>query len=108
MDTIGQKLDLFFRTVTKLDGSEYNHREVAEGIGNKASSAYLWRISNNKSGAQKLGFEIIEALAEFFQHSSLHLKWLLQPPDKVSSKGFERLSRVAQDHRCPSVIIGIS
>jgi len=66
MDTIGQKLDLLFRTVTKPDGSEYNHREVAEGIGNKASSAYLWRIRNDKPGAQKPGFEIIEALAEFF------------------------------------------
>jgi transcriptional regulator with XRE-family HTH domain len=39
---------------------------VAEGIGNKASSAYLWRIRNDKPGAQKPGFEIIEALAEFF------------------------------------------
>ncbi len=66
MDTIGQKLDLLFRTITKPDGSEYNHREVAEGIGNKASSAYLWRIRNDKPGAQKPGFEIIEALAEFF------------------------------------------
>jgi transcriptional regulator with XRE-family HTH domain len=66
MDTIGQKLDLLFRTVTKPDGTEYNHREVAEGIGNKASSAYLWRIRNDKPGAQKPGFEIIEALAEFF------------------------------------------
>jgi transcriptional regulator with XRE-family HTH domain len=66
MDTIGQKLDLLFRTITKPDGSEYNHREVAEGIGNKASGAYLWRIRNDKPGAQKPGFEIIEALAEFF------------------------------------------
>ena len=64
-NTIGQKLDLLFRTVTKPDGTEYNHREVAEGIGNKASSAYLWRIRNDKPGAQKPGFEIIEALAEF-------------------------------------------
>jgi transcriptional regulator with XRE-family HTH domain len=39
---------------------------VAEGIGNEASSAYLWRIRNDKPGAQKPGFEIIEALAEFF------------------------------------------
>jgi transcriptional regulator with XRE-family HTH domain len=70
MDTIGQKLDLLFRTVTKPDGSEYNHREVAEGIGNKASSAYLWRIRNDKPGAQKPGFEIIEALAEFFDVST--------------------------------------
>jgi len=66
MDTIGQKLDPLFRTITKTDGSEYNHREMAEGIGNKASSAYLWRIRNDKPGAQKPGFEIIEALAEFF------------------------------------------
>jgi transcriptional regulator with XRE-family HTH domain len=39
---------------------------VAEGIGNEASPAYRWWIRNDKPGAQKPGFEIIEALAEFF------------------------------------------
>ncbi len=66
MDTIGQKLDSLFRTVRKPDGSEYNNREVADGIGNIISSAYLWRIRNDKPGAQKPSFEIIDALAEFF------------------------------------------
>jgi len=53
-------------TVTRPDGSKYNYREVAEGIGNETSSAYLWRICNDKPDAQKPGFETIEALAEFF------------------------------------------
>jgi len=66
MDTIGQKLDLLFRTVIKSDGTEYIHREMAEAIGNKAWSAYLWRMRNDKPGAQKPRFEIVEALAEFF------------------------------------------
>ena len=62
---ITKRIDTLFKTITKLDGSQYSYREVEELAGRAVTSTSIWkaRIGKTKSPSQRL----LQALSQAFQ-----------------------------------------
>lgn len=59
-----KKLNTLFETKTKLDGSKYTQEEVIQGTNGVLTRAYLWKLRTGR--AKNPGFNIVQALADFF------------------------------------------
>lgn len=59
-----KKLNMLFETKTKPDGSKYTQEEVIQGTKGVLTRAYLWKLRTGR--AKNPGFNIVQALADFF------------------------------------------
>lgn len=59
-----KKLNTLFETKTKPDGSKYTQEEVIQGTKGVLTRAYLWKLRTGR--AKNPGFNIVQALADFF------------------------------------------
>jgi transcriptional regulator with XRE-family HTH domain len=59
-----KKLNTLFETKTKLDGTKYTQEEVIQGTNGVLTRAYLWKLRTGR--AKNPGFNIVQALADFF------------------------------------------
>jgi len=62
--TIAEKLERLFEEVRKPDGSPYTQTEVIEGTRGVLTRVYLWKLRTGR--AQNPGYQIIQAISEFF------------------------------------------
>ena len=62
--TLAQKLETLIDQTRKRDGSKYTQAEIIAGTGNLISRVYLWKLRTGR--ATKPGFQVIQALADFF------------------------------------------
>ena len=59
------KLNLLFERKTRRDGSRYSQEEVIRGTQGVLTRAYLWKLRTGR--AKNPGFNIVQALADFFK-----------------------------------------
>lgn len=59
-----KKLNTLFETKTKPDGTKYTQEEVIQGTKGVLTRAYLWKLRTGR--AKNPGFNIVQALADFF------------------------------------------
>lgn len=59
-----KKLNTLFETRTKPDGTKYTQEEVIQGTKGVLTRAYLWKLRTGR--AKNPGFNIVQALADFF------------------------------------------
>ena len=62
---LADRLEKLFETARKPDGSRYTQTEVVEGTHGVLTRVYLWKLRTGR--ATNPGFQIIMALADFFQ-----------------------------------------
>jgi len=59
------KLNMLFEMKRKSDGSKYSQEEVIQGTNGVLTRAYLWKLRTGR--AKNPGFNIVQALADFFE-----------------------------------------
>lgn len=62
---LADRLEKLFAEARKPDGSRYTQTEVVEGTHGVLTRVYLWKLRTGR--ATNPGFQIIKALADFFQ-----------------------------------------
>ena len=62
--TLAERLERLFEEVRKPDGSKYTQTEVIEGTHGVLTRVYLWKLRTGR--ATNPGFQIIQAIADFF------------------------------------------
>ena len=60
-----EKLNTLFEHKRKPDGSKYTQEEVVQGTDGVLTRAYLWKLRTSR--AKNPGFQIVQALADFFE-----------------------------------------
>ena len=59
------KLNMLFEMKRKSDGSKYSQEDVIQGTNGVLTRAYLWKLRTGR--AKNPGFNIVQALADFFE-----------------------------------------
>ena len=62
---LAERLEQLFEAARKPDGARYTQTEVVEGTHGVLTRVYLWKLRTGR--ATNPGFQIIKALADFFQ-----------------------------------------
>jgi len=62
---LADRLEQLFKTARRADGSKYTQAEVVEGTNGALTRVYLWKLRTGR--ATNPGFQMIKALADFFQ-----------------------------------------
>ena len=60
-----EKLNMLFEMKRKSDGSKYSQEDVIQGTNGVLTRAYLWKLRTGR--AKNPGFNIVQALADFFE-----------------------------------------
>lgn len=59
------KFNMLFEMKRKSDGSKYSQEDVIQGTKGVLTRAYLWKLRTGR--AKNPGFNIVQALADFFE-----------------------------------------
>jgi transcriptional regulator with XRE-family HTH domain len=68
----------------KRDGSRYTQEEVIRGAQGVLTRAYLWKLRTGR--AKNPGFNIVQALADFFKVDINYFRTDASQPDKIIEK----------------------
>jgi len=78
------KLNMLFEKKTKRDGSKYTQEEVIRGTKGVLTRAYLWKLRTGR--AKNPGFNIVQALADFFEVDINYFRTDASQPEEIIEK----------------------
>jgi transcriptional regulator with XRE-family HTH domain len=78
------KLNLLFEMQRKSDGSKYSQEEVIQGANGALTRAYLWKLRTGR--ARNPGFNIVQALADFFEVDINYFRTDASQPEEIVEK----------------------
>jgi transcriptional regulator with XRE-family HTH domain len=78
------KLNMLFEKKTKRDGSRYTQEEVIRGTQGVLTRAYLWKLRTGR--AKNPGFNIVQALADFFEVDINYFRTDASQPEEIIEK----------------------
>jgi len=78
------KLNMLFEKKTKRDGSRYTQEEVIRGTKGVLTRAYLWKLRTGR--AKNPGFNIVQALADFFEVDINYFRTDASQPEEIIGK----------------------
>ena len=78
------KLNMLFEKKTKRDGSKYTQEEVVRGTKGVLTRAYLWKLRTGR--AKNPGFNIVQALADFFEVDINYFRTDASQPEEIIEK----------------------
>lgn len=78
------KLNMLFEKKTKRNGSRYTQEEVIRGTQGVLTRAYLWKLRTGR--AKNPGFNIVQALADFFEVDINYFRTDEGQPEEIIEK----------------------
>jgi len=95
------KLNMLFEMKRKSDGSKYSQEDVIQGTNGVLTRAYLWKLRTGR--AKNPGFNIVQALADFFEVNINYFRTDESQPEEIVDKSvrdelLEQMSMRASMH----------
>lgn len=78
------KLNMLFEKKRKSDGSIYSQEDVIQGTQGGLTRAYLWKLRTGR--AKNPGFNIVQALADFFEVDINYFRTDESQPEEIVEK----------------------
>lgn len=78
------KLNMLFEMKRKSDGSKYSQEDVIHGTNGVLTRAYLWKLRTGR--AKNPGFNIVQALADFFEVNINYFRTDESQPEEIVEK----------------------
>ena len=78
------KLNMLFEMKRKSDGSKYSQEDVIQGTNGVLTRAYLWKLRTGR--AKNPGFNIVQALADFFEVNINFFRTDESQPEEIVEK----------------------
>lgn len=78
------KLNMLFEMKRKSDGSKYSQEDVIQGTNGVLTRAYLWKLRTGR--AKNPGFNIVQALADFFDVDINYFRTDESQPEEIVEK----------------------
>lgn len=96
-----EKLNMLFEMKRKSDGSKYSQEDVIQGTNGVLTRAYLWKLRTGR--AKNPGFNIVQALADFFEVNINYFRTDESQPEEIVDKSvrnelLEQMSMRASMH----------
>lgn len=79
-----EKLNMLFEVKRKSDGSKYSQEDVIQGTNGVLTRAYLWKLRTGR--AKNPGFNIVQALADFFDVNINYFRTDESQPEEIVEK----------------------
>lgn len=79
-----EKLNMLFEMKRKSDGSKYSQEDVIQGTNGVLTRAYLWKLRTGR--AKNPGFNIVQALADFFEVNINYFRTDESQPEEIVEK----------------------
>lgn len=79
-----EKLNMLFEMKRKNDGSKYSQEDVIQGTNGVLTRAYLWKLRTGR--AKNPGFNIVQALADFFEVNINYFRTDESQPEEIVEK----------------------
>ena len=79
-----EKLNMLFEMKRKSDGSKYSQEDVIQGTNGVLTRAYLWKLRTGR--AKNPGFNIVQALADFFDVNINYFRTDESQPEEIVEK----------------------
>lgn len=79
-----EKLNMLFEMKRKNDGFKYSQEDVIQGTNGVLTRAYLWKLRTGR--AKNPGFNIVQALADFFDVNINYFRTDESQPEVIVEK----------------------
>lgn len=79
-----EKLNMLFEMKRKNDGFKYSQEDVIQGTNGVLTRAYLWKLRTGR--AKNPGFNIVQALADFFEVNINYFRTDESQPEEIVEK----------------------